>query len=104
MNAIPRRNILGLNTAAELNIRKAMLAVENLGADPVLTDVVNLLGQAKNKLADWVDQENTSKEMYRMFKSMSHLEVRSHRYNPEECGACQEIQEFLNTHKEGFQQ
>ncbi len=29
--------------------------VEKLGADPILTDVVVLLGKAKDRLADWVD-------------------------------------------------
>lgn len=51
----PRRSMLNLNTKEEIQIYYVMLAIEKLPADPLLTDCVTLLGQAKNKLSDWVD-------------------------------------------------
>src|SRR6266851_2372430 len=52
---IPRRVQLERLTPAEHAIRKAVLAVEALPADVRLTDAVILLGQARNKVADFVD-------------------------------------------------
>lgn len=52
---IPRRIRLDLMTPAELAIHNAMAAVENLPADPLLTEAVILLGQARDKVADFVD-------------------------------------------------
>jgi hypothetical protein len=54
---IPRRNQLDRNTPAELAIREAMLAVEEAGCDVLLTDAVNLLSQAREKVADYVDRK-----------------------------------------------
>ena len=54
-DVIPRRIRVDLMTPAELAIRHAMLAVENVGADVLLTDAVNLLQQAREKVADYVD-------------------------------------------------
>jgi 3-oxoacyl-[acyl-carrier-protein] synthase III len=54
-NQIPRRCRIDLNTPAELAIRAAMEAVEMAGADPLLTDAVILLDQAREKVADFVD-------------------------------------------------
>ncbi len=42
-------------TPAELKIREAILAVEDLAADTRLTDAVILLSRAKAKVADFVD-------------------------------------------------
>jgi hypothetical protein len=53
---IPRRSCLDLNTPAELAIYEAMQAVEKAGAHPLLTDAVILLGQARDKVADFVDK------------------------------------------------
>lgn len=53
---IPRRIRIDLMTPAELAIRNAMLAVEEVGADPLLTDAVILLQQARDKVADYVDR------------------------------------------------
>lgn len=58
MNTIPRRAFLNKSTPEELLLRKAIAEVENLGAHPLLTDVVVLLGQARDKLADWVDLQS----------------------------------------------
>lgn len=55
-NTIPRRNRIDLMTPAELAIRNAMIAVETVGADVLLTDAVILLGQARDKVADFVDR------------------------------------------------
>lgn len=52
----PRRSNLQTMTPAELAIREAMLAVEKAGAHPLLTEAVTLLGQAKDKVADYVDR------------------------------------------------
>ncbi len=51
----PRRCDLLQLTPAELVLRNAMLEIEALGAHPLLTDVVCLLDQAREKLADWVE-------------------------------------------------
>ena len=55
MNTIPRRAFINKMTPAELAIREAVLKVEEVGAHPLLTDAVNLLEQARNKVADFVD-------------------------------------------------
>jgi hypothetical protein len=52
---IPRRIRLDLNTPAELAIRAAVDAVEALPADVRLTDAVVLLSQARERVADFVD-------------------------------------------------
>lgn len=54
-NEIPRRNRLYLNTPAEKAIYDAIQEVEKVGADPKLTDVVVMLGKAKDLLSDYVD-------------------------------------------------
>ena len=54
---VPRRNRIDLNTPAELAIRAAVEAVEILRADPRLTEVVLMLDRAREKLADFVDDE-----------------------------------------------
>jgi len=56
-NDIPRRCDLLQNTPEELAIRNCVEVVERLGAHPLLTDTVVLLSDARNKLADWVDQQ-----------------------------------------------
>lgn len=65
MNEIPRRNRLDQNTPAELAIRDAVDAVERMGADVLLTESVVLLGQAREKLADYIDQERAKWEAIR---------------------------------------
>lgn len=57
-DGIPRRIRVDLYTPAETAIRNAMLAVEDAGAHPLLTDAVILLGQAKDKVADFVELED----------------------------------------------
>lgn len=56
-NDIPRRCQIELHTPAEAAIRAAILAVEEMPADPLLTDAVSLLSDAQGKVADYVDRE-----------------------------------------------
>jgi hypothetical protein len=53
---IPRRIRLDQLTPAEMAIAEAVAAVERAGAHPLLTDAVVLLGQARAKVADFIDQ------------------------------------------------
>lgn len=53
----PRRQCLYLMTPAELAIYNAVQAVEEVGADPLLTDAVVLLQRARDKVADYVDRD-----------------------------------------------
>jgi hypothetical protein len=53
---IPRRIRLDRMTKEELAIYNMVGDIENLGAHPLLTDVVVLLQQARDKLADWVEE------------------------------------------------
>lgn len=56
-NVVPRRNRIDLNTPAEMAIRAAVDAVEILRADSRLTEIVLMLDRAREKLADFVDDE-----------------------------------------------
>ena len=55
MNEWPRRNSIDKLIPAELAIRNAILAVEESGCDVRLTQAVTLLGEACDKVADFVD-------------------------------------------------
>ena len=55
MNNIPRRARIDQLTSGELAIRNALLAVEEMGADPRLTEAVNLLQEARDRVADFVE-------------------------------------------------
>lgn len=57
VNAIPRRCRLYEMTPAERAIYDAVQAVEAAGTDPLLTDAVVLLQQAREKVADYVDRK-----------------------------------------------
>jgi hypothetical protein len=57
MNEIPRRCYLDKMVPAERAIYDAMQAVEAMPADVRLTDAVMLLGQAKDKVSDYVDAQ-----------------------------------------------
>lgn len=59
MKVIRRRNRIDQYTAAELAIREAMLKVEAAGCDPLLTEAITLLDKAKERVADYVDREET---------------------------------------------
>lgn len=55
-NGIPRRNRVDLLTPVEVSIHRAMLEVEDMPADPLLTDAVTSLEKAKNKVADFIER------------------------------------------------
>lgn len=48
---------IDLSTPVETSIRAAMIKVEEAGADIRLTEAINLLGQALNKVADYIDDQ-----------------------------------------------
>jgi pyridoxal biosynthesis lyase PdxS len=55
MDTIPRRARMDRWVPAEHAIHAAIEAVERMPADVRLTDAVVLLGQAKDRVADYVD-------------------------------------------------
>lgn len=57
IDGIPRRSRIDLLTPAERAIYDAVQAVESLPADVRLTDAVNLLQEAREKVADFVEAE-----------------------------------------------
>lgn len=58
-NGTPRRNQLHKFTAKEMELYDIMQNIEKLGAHPLLTEVVNALSEARERLADWVELPNT---------------------------------------------
>lgn len=60
INGFPRRCRVDLYTSAEKAILDAVLAVEDTGAHPFLTEAVILLSQAKDKVADFVELDTPS--------------------------------------------
>lgn len=57
---VPRRCRVDLMHPAELAIRNAVLAVEEIGCDVRLTEAVILLQEARDKVADYVDAKSYS--------------------------------------------
>ena len=57
MEGFPRRQQLDKCTPAELAIYKAMEEVEKIGADVRLTDAITKLNEARNLVADFVDEQ-----------------------------------------------
>lgn len=55
VDGLPRRSRLDCLTPTELVVFHAIQAVEEIGAHPLLTDAVILLGQAKDKIADYLE-------------------------------------------------
>ena len=55
IDGFPRRNRVDHWTPAEKAIQDAVDVVEAAGAHPLLTDAVILLGQARDKVADFVE-------------------------------------------------
>lgn len=54
-HGFPRRACLVANDSSELAIFEAVIAVEALGADPLLTQAVTKLGEAKDLVSDWLE-------------------------------------------------
>jgi hypothetical protein len=63
-NDFPRRNRLDLNEPVELAIYNAMQEVEKLPADERLTRAVTLLSEARNLVADFIDQPVTALNLF----------------------------------------
>lgn len=61
-NEIPRRICLPEMVPAELAITEAMQKVEAMPADTRLTEAVVLLEKARDKVADYVDDNLASKQ------------------------------------------
>lgn len=57
-----RRNRLDLMTSSESAIQNAIWEVEKVGADEMLTEVVILLGKAKDLLSDFIDANESDKD------------------------------------------
>jgi len=55
-NKFPRRNMVSEMKPAEIAIRNAILEVEKMPADVDLTNAVDLLSQALNKVSDYIDK------------------------------------------------
>ena len=56
MNEWPRRSKVYEFSVGEKAIYDAIQVVETMGADPLLTDAINLLHEAQEKVADFVDK------------------------------------------------
>ena len=55
IDVIPRRNRIDLFEPAEKAIYDAVKVVENAGAHKLLTDAINLLHEAKEKVSDFIE-------------------------------------------------
>jgi len=55
---IPRRCQVDKMIPAEIAIKNAAAAVEEAGADPLLTEAICLLADAQEKVAAWYDAQN----------------------------------------------
>lgn len=58
IDRFPRRNCLNFCTPAELAIYKAMEEVEKIGADERLTVAVTKLIEARELVADFIDEND----------------------------------------------
>ena len=56
VEGIPRRYDLGRMTPTELAIRDSMLVIESMGAHQLLTEAVVCLTQARERVADYIDE------------------------------------------------
>jgi hypothetical protein len=61
IDGFPRRNRVDHWIPAEKEIHDVTQTVEHLGAHPLLTDAVNLLSQARAKVADWAEETGNVK-------------------------------------------
>ena len=75
---VPRGSNLLTMSDEECKIRDALIAVENVGADPALTHVVTLLSEAYDWLGRWIDGKTAAAEPYsfvQMFTDYSPTET-----------------------------
>lgn len=92
MDGISRRARIDLLTPAETAIRVAMIVVEEVGADPLLTDAVNLLQQARDRVADYVDGKNSSDAKLAAFLDELTTLSRKHGYGINRTGELYELE------------
>jgi hypothetical protein len=59
-DGIPTRSDQSLMSSVERTITHIILRVEEMGASKELTDAVVLLGRARDKIADYVEQETAN--------------------------------------------
>lgn len=63
MMTFPRRQNIAKMTDAEFQIYKSVQRVEMMGCNPLLTEAITLLQQARDKVSDYVDRDmNVTKE------------------------------------------
>lgn len=62
-NTMPRRYRVDLFTPVEKMIYECQGEVEKMGADVRLTDALNLLIEARHKIADFIDDFNQPKQI-----------------------------------------
>lgn len=77
MNDFPRRNRLDLNTPAEKAIYDAIQEVEKVGADTRLTGAVIKLSEARNLVADFVDEIPAPGFIERIIDEKNEVDARS---------------------------
>jgi hypothetical protein len=56
-DGIPRRSRIDLYTTTEKILANSIEAIENLGADPLLTEAISLVQLAKNKVSDYEERQ-----------------------------------------------
>ena len=56
---LPRRNIQNYELPAERSLRYSMADIEELGADPKLTEALMLVQKAKEIVSDYIDKNLT---------------------------------------------
>lgn len=56
INGLPRRIQIDQHSSIEMLIYTAMFFVEDAGCNPLLTDAAVLLAQAKEKIADYLEE------------------------------------------------
>jgi hypothetical protein len=77
-NGFPRRSTLEAMTPEETAIYNCIQAVEMLGAHPLLTECVIKLGEAKDKLSDWIDSQPDPTDSMKPGQNFYMIERRDH--------------------------
>ncbi len=74
VNGILRRNRIDLLTPSESLIFAAQQSVEVTGCHPLLTEAAILLRQARDKVADYIDQEQSRQNKMKTLPVLTTLE------------------------------
>jgi len=61
MSDVPRRNNTDTMWNVEKDLQEVMYQVESMGANDLLTTIIDLLTTAKNLLGDYIDEEDGDK-------------------------------------------